>query len=152
MKKKGQHWLRKRICIHPMRKTEVVNAFGSNTEPTFDHWHTLKTFDYPSWIQSKWSWYIDFWYARIKVRFPRHYVSIRVYGYWPEAEADTDIQRKRQIAAAKAQITKIENIIKLRRGQLSTQLFQDENADPIMVKAKQKLDGKLFKLNLLLNN
>ncbi|MGD9930171.1 MAG: hypothetical protein AB7U05_09135 [Mangrovibacterium sp.] len=152
MKKKGKHWLRKRICVHPMHKTTVLNAFGTNSEPVNDHWHTVKTFDYPSWIQSKWSWYVDYWYARIKVRFPRHHVSIRVYGYWPEAEADTETQKKRQLAAAKAQVTKIENLINHRRRELSAQLFQDETTDPVMIRATQKLDEKKFKLEQLVND
>ena len=150
MNMSGEHWLKHSICIHPFRKLETPDDNGHYLKPVYDHWHCVKTFDYPSRITKKWAWYIDYWMAKTKVRFPRHNISHRVCVYFPEAEADSETNRKRQISAAQAQVTKVLNVMKIRRAQLSTQLFQDEISDPIMKKARAKLEEKKSKLQQLL--
>lgn len=138
------------ICVHPMKKLYKPDEYGRNVEVNYMHWHVVRVFDYPSWITRKWSWYINYWFAKIQLRFPNYYIDHRVAGYWPEDEANPETQKKRQISAAKAQVTKIENIISGRKNELSTQLFQDEENDPILIKANQKLAQKKFNLNQLL--
>jgi hypothetical protein len=146
----GEHWMRHRICVHPFRKLDQPDHNGHNLKTVYDHWHCVKTFDYPSRITKKWAWYIDYWLARTKVRFPRNYVSHRTCGYFPEDEADAEGIKKRQRSSAQAQITKVLNVMEMRRKELSTQLFQDELTDPIMKKARAKLEEKKFKLQQLL--
>lgn len=145
MIKRGKHWLRYSICIHPFRKQE-----NRSLQTVHDHWHVLKVFDYPSEIIYRWDWYVKFCTAKLQVRFPRHHISLRVCGYWPDAEPDSETLKKRQISAARAQVTKVQNIIRMRRNELSKELFQDETNDPVMIKARRKLDEKQFKLNQLI--
>jgi len=150
MNNNGAHWLKHSICIHPFKKLEKPDAEGHSLSVVHDHWHTVKIFDYPSWITRKHDWYINYWFAKIKVRFPRYYISLRVCGYWPEAEADLETQKKRKISAAKAQVSKVLGVMEQRRLELSKQLFQDEVNDPVMKLCRQKLEEKKFKLNQLL--
>lgn len=151
MNKNGEHWLKHSICVHPFKKLDHPDEYGNHLKTVHDHWHTVKVFDFPSRITKKWAWFIDYYVARIKVRYPRHTVSHRVCGYWPEAEADMETQKKRKISAAKAQVSKVLGVMEQRRLELSKQLFQDEENDPIMKMAKQKLEEKKFKLNQILN-
>jgi hypothetical protein len=88
--------------------------------------------------------------ALLQVRFPTYYISARVCGYWPEEIADSETQKKRQISAAKAQVSKVLGVMEVRRKELSLQLFQDEQSDPVLIKCRQKLEEKRFKLNQLL--
>lgn len=150
MNKNGQHWLRHRICIHPFKKLDEPDSDGHSLKVVHDHWHTVKVFDYPHWITKKYAWYIDYWMAKIQVRFPRHYISKRVAGYWPDADADLETQKKRKISAAKAQVSKVLNVMAIRKAQLSKELFQDELHDPVMKLARRKLEEKKFKLQQLL--
>jgi hypothetical protein len=124
MNKKGVHWLKHSICIHPFKKIQTTDDNGHSIKVNHFHWHTIKEFDYPSWITKKWAWYINFWKAKMQVRFPTYYITHRVYGYWPEADADFETQKKRQISAAKGQVSKVLSIMEERRKLLSTQLFQ----------------------------
>lgn len=147
---KGGHWLRNTIVIHPFIKTEKPDEYGNYLKVNHYHGHILKVFNYPSWITKKWDWYIHYWFAKMQVRFPRYHLSHKVCGYWPEAEADSETIKKRQISAAKAQISKVLNVIETRRQELSKQLFQDEETDPLMVHCRIKLEEKKFKLSQLI--
>ena len=132
MNTQGQHWLKHSICVHPFRKIEEPDEYGRMARIVHDHFHTIKVFDYPSWITKKWSWYITYWMSKMQIRFPRYQISHHVCGYWPEAEADSETIKKRQIAAAKGQISKVLSIIEDRKKELSLQLFQDETNDQIL--------------------
>ena len=151
MNLKGEHWLRHRIVVHPNKKTEP-DEFGITLKTNHYSSHTLKIFDYPSWISRKWEWYINYWFAKMQLRFPRHHLSLCVAGYFPEAEANSEAILKRQISAAKAQVSKVLNVMEMRRKELQSQLFQDEFSDPLMSECRIKLEEKKYKLQLLINN
>jgi len=150
MNMSGEHWLRHSIVIHPFIKLDIPDDNGHSLKINHYHWHTIKVFDYPSRITKKWAWYIDYWMAKMKVRYPHHYISRHTCGYFPEAEADSETHKKRQISAAKAQVSKVLNIMEIRRKELSTQLYQDETNDPVMILARRKLEEKKFKLSQLI--
>lgn len=145
---KGEHCLRHTIAVHPLKK--AIDEHGNVTLVTNHyHHHNLKVLDFPMWICKKWSWYIDYCVAKAKVRFPRHYISHRVYGYRLN-ESDEETTKKRHISAAKAQISKVLNIMKEREAQISRELFNDLDSDPIIQACRLKLEEKRMKLERLM--
>ena len=148
----GEHWMRHNIAVHPHIKLDVTDDMGHSLKTNHYHWHVIKSFDYPYRVTKKWSWYINYWFAKMQMRFPHHYIDMRTCGYCPDAEADVDERLKRSISAARAQVTKVLNVMEMRRKEMSTQLYQDEETDPVMIMGRRKLQEKQFKLSQLIIN
>ena len=126
------------ITVQPNKKGNP----GEPDRPNYHHHHHIKSFNFPDWITDKWAWYIRFWHAKTQVRFPRHNVSLQVCPHYPEFENDMERIRKQQIAAAKGQITRIENLIREREEELGRQLFCNPDQDPVIINARKKLEEK----------
>jgi hypothetical protein len=150
MDHKGIQWFDYSIIVNSNQKLKEPDEYGRILVPNYYHGHVLKRFNYPSKITKKWQWYIDYCVAKMKLRFPRHRVSLSLYSYFPDEKPDDETARKREIAAAKAQVSKVLNIMEIRRQELSTQLFQDEENDIVMIKCRAKLIEKKFKLEQLI--
>lgn len=146
MTNKGQRWMHYTIAVSPNKKWRP----GEPDRPNYHHHHHIKSFNFPDWITEKWMWYIRWWHAKTQVRFPRHYVSMSVCPYYPEFENDAERIRKQSIAAAKAQISRVENMIKEREKELATQLFSDPDQDPIIKKLRKKLEEKKCNLEQII--
>lgn len=150
MEHKGKQWFQYRIVVHPNKRLEKPDQYGLMIQPNHYHSHSLKVFNFPSEVFHRRPWFIRYWIAKMQVRFPMHKVTPWLYPHFPDENPDEETQKKRQISAAKAQVTKVENIIRMRRDELSKELFNDETNDPVMIKARGKLAEKQFKLNQLL--
>jgi len=150
MEHTGKQWFHYRIVVHPNIKLKESDQYGKILEPNHYHSHTLKVFNFPSEVFHRRPWFISYWLAKMQVRFPKHKITSWLCPHFPDDKPDAETQKKREIAAAKAQVTKVENIIKIRRMELSKELFQDEENDPVMIKARNKLGEKKFKLQQIL--
>lgn len=143
MKEQEPFWAIVSICVHPNRKH--INESG-NYETNHYHWHTLRQWDYPKWIIDRHRKFFVWVQAIYQVRFPNNYISFRYYGY-KKAGEDSDRQKiAREIAAAKAQVTKVENAIKEYQAERSATLFSDLSTDEIYLKLTCKLEQKKFLL------
>lgn len=142
------HFLKVAICVHPNLKCKE-SVTGERTNHY--HWHTMKVLNYPSEVLKRRSWVQKYWMAKIQIRFPKHYVTQRVAGYYFPEDDEMTI-KKRQISAARGQISKLNRLIDERRKELSTQLFQDYENDPFILKCRSKLENKETHLSNLLNS
>jgi len=142
------HCLKVKICVHPNLKDE--NSVTGVT-PNHRNWHILKVLDFPTEILKRRDWVQKYWAAKMQLRFPKHLINQRVAGYWYPDDDESTI-KKRQISAAKGQISKLKRLIEERKKELSTQLFQDYENDPFIVKCEAKLHTKENHLSNLLNS
>ena len=143
MKGNNEYWAEVSICVHPNRKK--LNEYG-NYETNHYAWHVIKKYNYPKWIIDKHKRFLDWVLALAQVRFRKHHISFRYYGYKREDGNSILEKKKREIAAAKAQVSRIENAIRDYQDEMSKTLFNDLSNDEIYKKLLCKLDEKKFKL------
>ena len=136
-------WARVSIVVHPNKRIRDEN--GKLRVNNYE-WHTIKQWDYPKWIIDKHTWFFKWVMALVQCRFPKHYVSYHYGGYYPETKERLGSKRLSAIAAAKAQVTKVENAIAEFIEEKSKTIGSDYENDPIYKKLLCKLDDKKFKL------
>lgn len=138
-----QLWAKVSIAVHP-NKNEL-DEYG-NWRVNHYHWHIIKEWHYPKWIVDRHRRFFMWVVALVQVRYPGHYVQYRYAGYFPDTKELLTSKRQRSISAAKAQLTKIENIIREYEIEKSKTLFRDLSKDQIYTSLTAKLEQK--KLNL----
>lgn len=136
-------WAQVSIVVHPNKSMRNENGCL-----VADHysWHTLKKWNYPKWIIDKHGWFFRWVQSVAQCRFPKHYISFRYCGYFPETMERLGSKRLSSIAAAKAQVTKVENAIEAFKEEKSKTLWNDFENDPIYKQLLCKLEDKKFKL------
>lgn len=132
-----KEYCRVAICVHPLSKKRDGN-YGTNHY----HKHWLKEYRYPRSIIERRRWFFTYVGAKMQVRFPRNYISIYFAYYENETKEYLNSKRRQKISAAKAQITKVQNVINLYVVQKKGELFFDEATDPVLLKLKVKLEQK----------
>jgi len=151
MDHKGKRWFYYTITVHPNQKLNEPDQYGNFIHVNHYHHHVLKVLNYPDSIIERRQWYLRYLVAKFQVRFPKHKINLTLCPYYPE-DSDPVLFKKRQISAAQAQITRVLNLINERRKELSTQLFKDELNDPFLMKCREKLYEKQYKLQQLINS
>jgi hypothetical protein len=139
----NEFWAIVSIVVHP-NKNEI-NESG-NYRVNHYTWHTLRSWDYPKWIVDRHKRFFVWVQSLYQVRFPRHYISFHYFGYKKEDEGSAQLKRKREISAAMAQVTRIENLIKEYSEERSKTLFSDLSNDEIYMSLLRKLENKKFAL------
>ncbi len=141
---KRNTWVYFTILVHPNKKE--MDEYG-RYQPNHYHKHLLRSWRYPQWIIKKHDHFFHWVVALYQVRFPKHYIGTRYCAYIPETNEVLASKRQRSISAAKAQVTRYENKIKLLTEHLSGTLFSDPTQHPLYPKFQAKLEEKKFKLN-----
>jgi len=136
-------WAVVRICVHPNQKK--VDELG-NWKVNHYHWHVVREWHYPKWIINRHRPFFTWVHALYQVRFKFHHVTFRYCGYYPDTKEIMSSKRQLAISAAKAQVTKIENVISDYEARISQTLFQNYSDDPIHKKLLEKLEQKKFNL------
>lgn len=140
---KKDWWARISIAVHPNK-----NVRDENGRWKVDHynWHVIRSWELPAWITDKHRWYFQYVMALVQVRFKDHYVTYRYAGFIPETREKLNSHRRRKIASARAQVTKVEKAIEIYEKNKKNSLFNNYMEDPVYKKLKQKLEEKEFKL------
>jgi hypothetical protein len=138
-----QLWAKVSIAVHPNKKE--LDEYG-NWRINHYHWHVIKEWHYPKWIVDRHRRFFKWVLALVQSRFPKHSVEYRYAGYYPETKERLCSKRQQSISAAKAQITKVENIIRDYEAEKNKSLWSDLNSDPIHKKLIEKLEQKKFNL------
>lgn len=141
---KQEYWVHYSIKVHPNKKE--VDEYG-RWQPNHYHSHVLRSWHYPQWIVKKHDHFFHWVVAIYQVRFPKHHINTRYCAYIPETREMLTSKRQRSIFAAKAQLTKYENKIKLLQEYCAGTLFDDYTQHPIYPRLKSKLEEKKFNLN-----
>lgn len=136
-------WAQIIIRVHPNKKQ--LSEDGS-FQTNHYHWHVLKQWNYPRWIVNKHERF--FWWVMCvyQARFKNYRINKTYCGYYPDTKERLGSKRLSAIAAAKAQVTKVENAIAEFKEEKSKTLWSDFENDPIYKKLLCKLDDKKFKL------
>lgn len=144
MKKQASDlWARVSIVVHP---NKMIRDENGSLRVDYYNWHILKKWDYPKWIIDKHRWFFRWVMSLAQCRFPKHYISYCYCGYYPETMERLGSKRLSSIAAAKAQVTKVENAIAGFVAEKSKTLWSDYENDPIYKQLRCKLEDKKFKL------
>lgn len=126
----------------------IVHPFKDGKTDHF-HGHELKRLTYPVRVFNNRMWFIRYMACLLQVRFPKHYIDQHTSCLYPDIP--DDIILKRRLSAAKAQITKVENVINNYTEEQNKKLFGLEKEDPIMEKLLLKLEEKKLKYSNLIN-
>lgn len=140
---KPELWAQVTIAVHPHKKGAPKNGFYPTN---YHHWHVIKCWEFPRWIIDRHGWFFRYVLALVQSRFPKHNVSFRYCGYWPQTRESMNSQRQRKISAAKAQVTKVERAIDQFVQERRKTLFYEYKSDPIYKKLQHKLEEKKFNL------
>lgn len=140
---KKELWAHISIAVHPQKKGQPKNGFYPTN---YHHWHVIKSWEYPRWIIDRHGWFFRYVLALVQSRFPKHNVSFRYSGFYPQTREKMNSQRQQKIGAAKAQVTKVETAIDQFISERSKTLFYDYESDPIYRKLQHKLEEKKFNL------
>jgi len=136
-------WAQISIRVHPNKKE--VDEDGCRQTNHY-HWHILKEWNYPRWIIKKHDDFFVWVMCIYQVRFKNYKVDKTYCGYYPETMERLGSKRLSSISAAKAQITKVENVIAEFKAEKGKTLWNDFENDPIYKKLLCKLEDKKFKL------
>lgn len=140
---KTELWAIVRICVHPNQKK--VDELGK-WKVNHYHWHILREWHYPKWIINRHRPFFTWVHALYQVRFKNHKVTFRYCGYYPETREMMTSKRQLSISSAKAQVTKIENLIRMYEAEKAKTLFSDMTNDEVYQKLCRKLQEKKSRL------
>ena len=115
-----------------------LQTFQNNKSECFVH-----SIDIPRYMLDKWQWLINWRTAKYQYFNPR----CRVLHYYCFYDKKTGLDNSatslfQKYSSAKAQVTKIENVINRYKSEMSKTLFQDFEHDDIYKKLICKLDNK----------
>lgn len=140
---KDELWAVVKICVYPHQKG--MDEYG-NRKVNHYHWHVVREWHYPKWIINKHRPFFTWVLALYQARFKFHYVAERYCGYYPQTKELMQSKRQLSISSAKAQVTKIENLIMEYETEKSKTLWNDLTNDLVYQKLKNKLQEKKSKL------
>lgn len=108
---------------------------------------TLKTYDLPRGMLSRWQWLIHWRYCWFVCHYPRFHIHTE-YSYYDKkrgipAGFDSALNK---LISAKAQVTKIQNAIAQYSEEKKQQLFSNLEEDPIYIRSIKKLEEKKQKV------
>lgn len=108
---------------------------------------TLKIYDLPREMLSRWMWLIHWRYCWFVCHYPRLKVRTE-YSYYDKkrgitAGFDSALSK---LISAKAQVTKVQNAIEQYTEEKKQELFTDIEEDPIYIRAIKKLKEKKQKV------
>ena len=135
-------WAQISIRVHPNKKQ--LDEYGCFKKNHF-HSHILKEWNYPRWIIMKHQSFFWWVMCSYQVRFKNYKVEKTYCGYYPETKERLNSKRQSSISAAKAQVTKVQNVMAAFKEEKSKTLWNDYENDPIYKRLIEKLEEKKFK-------
>jgi Zn-finger protein len=138
-------WAQVWISVHPNKnELDEKGCWKCN----FYHSHLIRKWNYPKWIIDRHKSFFTWVQALVQSRFRGHYVQFCYCGYYPETKERMASRRQREISSAKAQVTRIENLISEYKKEKSKTLWQDPSSDAIYQKLILKLAEKKRNMKL----
>ena len=129
------------------KDTDRIWIIEWRIQVTHYHSHRLYMIEYPVEIIQRRYWVVRWINALLQVRFPKHNINQNV-GMRKKAQSKEDSDAYK-LRGAKAQVTKVNNLIQRYKENRAKTLFPANDSDDILIKLNLKLEEKIKILNNL---
>lgn len=136
-----------KVVIRYVRKHMHYNKEGMLKVNHYEE-ETIKTFDIPRAIHQRRQRFFSLLQMKLQLENLKYHVDV-YYSFYEDKPISLEQLKKRQQAAIKAQITKIENAMQEYRKEQEAKLFWEKENDPIWQKAIAKLKRQMKKMEAL---